>query len=129
MKIIKINDNLKINLDCIYSIQHISNEQELQKFEENKIEFIAEAYEDGNIPELYVDGKLYKPSIEDIVNEKNDENIQKYYVEFNNYLNDVLNKPEEKHEYIIILSTGLKINIDKALYDTLNAELEKYVLK
>lgn len=128
MKIIKINDKLKINLDSIYSIQYISNENELIKFEEDKIKFITETYKDGNLPPLYVDGELYKPEIEDIINESTDELVQKYYIEFNNYLNDVLCKPEEKNEYILILSSGLKVNIDKALYDRLNEELEKYVI-
>lgn len=128
MKVIKINDNLKINLDAIYSLQHYTNLNELEKFEQIKTNFIKESYKDGNLPEFEINGEYFAPDIEDIMNDNITDEIREYYVKFNDYLNELLAKPELKDEYIVFLSTGAKIMIDEVLYDKINKILDQYVI-
>ena len=128
MHIIKINDNLKINLDTIYSIQHFTNNSELEQFEKIKLNFIKETYGDGELPEFEINGKMFRPNINDILENNVNDEINDYYIKFNDFLNELLSKPEEKNEYILFLSTGAKITIDKPLYEKLDKMLEKYVI-
>ena len=126
MKIVKINDDLKINIDCIYSLQCQNNDNDILKWEESYNELMQEYYD--NPPLLQLDnGELYKPEYgETIDNDK----LSKYTDALNNYIITIIGeKPQYIETYILILTTGIKVSIDKIIYDTLSKILEKFEIK
>lgn len=126
MKIIKINDDLKINIDCIYSLQCQNNDNDILKWEESYNELMQEYYD--NPPLLALDNdELYKPEYgETIDNDK----LSKYTDALNNYIITIIGeKPQYTETYILILTTGIKVSIDKIIYDALNKVLEKFEIK
>ena len=126
MKIVKINDDLKINIDCIYSLQCQNNDNDILKWEESYNELMQEYYD--NPPLLALDNdELYKPEYgETIDNDK----LSKYTDALNNYIITIIGKkPQYTETYILILTTGIKVSIDKIIYDTLNKILEKFEIK
>lgn len=126
MKIVKINDDLKINIDCIYSLQCQNNDNDILKWEESYNELMQEYYD--NPPLLALDNdELYKPEYgETIDNDK----LSKYTDALNNYIITIIGgKPQYTETYILILTTGIKVSIDKIIYDALNKVLEKFEIK
>lgn len=126
MKIVKINDDLKINIDCIYSLQCQNNDNDILKWEESYNELMQEYYD--NPPLLALDNdELYKPEYgETIDNDK----LSKYTDALNNYIITIIGeKPQYTETYILILATGIKVSIDKIIYDALNKVLEKFEIK
>ena len=126
MKIVKINDDLKINIDCIYSLQCQNNDNDILKWEESYNELMQEYYD--NPPLLALDDdELYKPEYgETIDNDK----LSKYTDALNNYIITIIGeKPQYTETYILILTTGIKVSIDKVIYDALNKILEKFEIK
>ena len=126
MKIVKINDDLKINIDCIYSLQCQNNDNDILKWEESYNELMQEYYD--NPPLLALDNdELYKPEYgETIDNDK----LSKYTDALNNYIITIIGeKPQYIETYILILTTGIKVSIDKIIYDTLSKILEKFEIK
>ena len=126
MKIVKINDDLKINIDCIYSLQCHNNDNDILKWEESYNELMQEYYD--NPPLLALDNdELYKPEYgETIDNDK----LSKYTDALNNYIITIIGeKPQYTETYILILTTGIKVSIDKIIYDALNKVLEKFEIK
>ena len=126
MKIVKINDDLKINIDCIYSLQRQNNNNDILKWEESYNELMQEYYD--NPPLLALDNdELYKPEYgETIDNDK----LSKYTDALNNYIITIIGeKPQYIETYILILTTGIKVSIDKIIYDALNKVLEKFEIK
>ena len=126
MKIVKINEDLKINIDCIYSLQHQNNNNDILKWEESYNELMQEYYD--NPPLLQLDNdELYKPEYgETIDNDK----LSKYTDALNNYIITIIGeKPQYIETYILILTTGIKVSIDKVIYDTLSKILEKFEIK
>ena len=126
MKIVKINDDLKINIDCIYSLQCQNNDNDILKWEESYNELMQEYYD---IPPLLAldNDELYKPEYgETIDNDK----LSKYTDALNNYIITIIGKkPQYAETYILILTTGIKVSIDKIIYDALNKVLEKFEIK
>ena len=126
MKIVKINDDLKINIDCIYSLQCQNNDNDILKWEESYNELMQEYYD--NPPILALDNdELYKPEYgETIDNDK----LSKYTDALNDYIITIIGKkPQYTETYILILTTGIKVSIDKVIYDALNKILEKFEIK
>lgn len=126
MKIVKINDDLKINIDCIYSLQCQNNDNDILKWEESYNELMQEYYD--NPPLLALDNdELYKPEYgETIDNDK----LSKYTDALNDYIITIIGKkPQYTETYILILTTGIKVLIDKVIYDALNKILEKFEIK
>ena len=126
MKIVKINKDLKINIDCIYSLQRQNNNNDILKWEESYNELMQEYYD--NPPLLALDNdELYKPEYgETIDNDK----LSKYTDALNNYIITIIGKkPQYTETYILILTTGIKVSIDKIIYDALNKVLEKFEIK
>ena len=126
MKIVKINEDLKINIDCIYSLQCQNNDNDILKWEESYNELMQEYYD--NPPLLQLDNdELYKPEYgETIDNDK----LSKYTDALNNYIITIIGeKPQYIETYILILTTGIKVSIDKIIYDALNKVLEKFEIK
>ena len=126
MKIVKINEDLKINIDCIYSLQRQNNNNDILKWEESYNELMQEYYD--NPPLLQLDNdELYKPEYgETIDNDK----LSKYTDALNNYIITIIGKkPQYTETYILILTTGIKVSIDKIIYDALSKILEKFEIK
>ena len=126
MKIVKINDDLKINIDCIYSLQCQNNDNDILKWEESYNELMQEYYD--NPPLLALDNdELYKPEYgETIDNDK----LSKYTDALNNYIITIIGKkPQYTETYILILTTGIKVSIDKIISDALNKVTEKFEIK
>ena len=126
MKIVKINEDLKINIDCIYSLQRQNNNNDILKWEESYNELMQEYYD--NPPILALDNdELYKPEYgETIDNDK----LSKYTDALNDYIITIIGKkPQYTETYILILTTGIKVSIDKIIYDALNKILEKFEIK
>ena len=126
MKIVKINEDLKINIDCIYSLQRQNNNNDILKWEESYNELMQEYYD--NPPILALDNdELYKPEYgETIDNDK----LSKYTDALNDYIITIIGKkPQYTETYILILTTGIKVSIDKVIYDALNKILEKFEIK
>lgn len=126
MKIVKINDDLKINIDCIYSLQCQNNDNDILKWEESYNELMQEYYDNPPILALD-DDELYKPEYgETIDNDK----LSKYTDALNDYIITIIGKkPQYTETYILILTTGIKVSIDKVIYDALNKVLEKFEIK
>ena len=127
-KFIKINDNLSINVDSIYSIasevtNELSNIEEIQKFR-NK----AERFKDElktNLPELEIKpGIMYKPDKDGIVEEYYDSYLEKLQV----YITTTLGQEPDyiyKINYYLYLLNGTKVNIDKTIYNKLMELVEE----
>lgn len=126
MKIVKINEDLKINIDCIYSLQRQNNNNDILKWEESYNELMQEYYDNPPILALD-DDELYKPEYgETIDNDK----LSKYTDALNDYIITIIGKkPQYTETYILILTTGIKVSIDKVIYDTLSKILEKFEIK
>lgn len=126
MKIIKINENLKINIESIYSLEKISNENEVNNWKKEYYDYMENFTKDP--PVLPIDdSRVFKP----VFNEQNDPNDVKLYSKaLNKYIISFIGEqPQYIEKYQIILITGLKINIDEYIYNKVNNYLEKYIEK
>lgn len=125
MKIVKVNDNLKINIEIIYSLEKQTNQKEINEWMKLYNEYIKQYSEYP--PELYIEeDRLFKPEF-GAVNSKKD--LEKYAKALDFYIVETIGeKPTYAESYYVILATGLKINIDKTIYDTINNCLNDYVI-
>ena len=124
MKIIQINDNIKINIEMIYSLEHHDNKSEIMEWENNYKDYFKSFSDDP--PLLPINGEeVFQP----IRGENNDEEKMKLYLDaLTNYIISIVGScPEFIETYYVILCTGLKININKTIYDKINEYLNKFV--
>ena len=127
MKVIKVNDNILINIEQVYSLEKYNNKQDILKWEEMYNNNIAEYME--NPPEIEINGALFIPDYSKELN-LDDPNINEYLFELHKLIyNNIGEKPIFKETYKLIMSTGLRITISKDIYDIIYKEMEKYVLK
>lgn len=125
MKIVKINDDLKINIEQLYSLERSSNIKDINEWNQNYDELYNNYLLDP--PELYVNGKSFKP--ENNV-EYDKALLESYNEELNNLIYSIIgNCPSYRESFSVILSSGLKINIDKHIYDKIDEYLEQYIDK
>ena len=126
MKIIQLSDNIKINIEAIYSLEKHNNQNELDEWENEYQNYIEQCTKDPPLLPI-TDDEVWRP----IFGETCDEEKMKLYGEsLSVYINSMIGEcPILKENYIIILNTGLKINIDKFIYDKINNYLEKYIDK
>lgn len=125
MKIVKINNNLKINIEQIYSLEHIDNSEDIRDWEKQYNDLMNEYADDP--PMLAIDDStLYKPQY-GVENDK--ESLDKYYEALNEHILEILGiKPQYIEKYNVILSTGLKINVSKLIYDKIDKILDNYLI-
>jgi len=126
MKIIQINDNVKINIEMIYSLERKDNQNEINEWNNEYKKLLDEFTK--NPPLLVIDNdELFQPKVDDI---NDSDKMMQYADSLNTYILSILGEqPEYVEKYQIILATGLKINIDKFIYDKINNYLEKYIDK
>ena len=125
MKILKINDSILINVEQVYSLEKHSNQKELDQWDLEYNSILEGYYKDP--PELMLKGGLwYKPDFE---NTKEDKHIEEYISEVNNkIIFDIGSRPQYVETYKLILTTGLKITIDKEIYDKLYEYFIKFMI-
>ena len=126
MKIVQVNDNLKINIEMIYSLEKYNNKFNIDEWELTYKSYLEEFTNDP--PLLEIDnGELYKPDTDKIIDK---DKYKAYAKSLNEYiLNIIGEKPDYVEEYYVILCSGLKVNIDKTIYNKLDEYLESYICK
>jgi len=126
MKIVKLNDNVRINIEFIYSLEREDNQFEIDLWYNEYNKYIQTFAEDP--PLLAIDDKqVFQPKY----GEENDPHLLELY---KNALNEhilsiVGDKPKYKEKFIVILNTGLKINVSKNIYNLLEQYLDKFLLE
>lgn len=108
----------------IYSLEKHNNQLDIDDWENNYKEYLEQFTNDP--PLLTIDnGELYQPNVNEVI----DTDKYKAYAEaLNDYiLNIVGEKPYYYEEFCIILCTGLKVNVDKTIYDKVNEYLNKFL--
>ena len=124
MKIIQINDNIKINIEMIYSLEYHNNQLEINEWENNYKKYFKMFSEDP--PLLPIDdNEVFQP----IRGENNDDKKMQLYLQaLEDHIYAIIgDQPTFNENYFVILSTGLKININKIIYDKINEYLNKFV--
>lgn len=111
MKTIRLNDNLIINIENIYSLQCIIDSSKKDAWE------------------LAVNNALLSDNFKDYVKK----NISKDNLSIDdvNKISDIIESqigecPQPEYQYIVTLNSGIKVDIDKRIYTILNNELNKY---
>jgi len=124
MKIIKINDNLKINVEMIYSLEYHNNQNDINLWEEEYQDYLSEFSKEPPLLPIN-DEELFQPVFGEEVDEKK---MKLYGDALSQYIVSTIGEcPEYREEYYIILCTGLKINIDKIIYDKVDEYLNKFI--
>ena len=116
MKIVKISDNQKINIEQIYSLERHNNYDEISDWERRYNECIAEFTD--NPPDLVIDNKIC--SI-DYNKDVSADELKSYTDALDKYIKTIVGeRPTYIESYCVILSTGLKINIPKSINDKID---------
>jgi len=126
MKIIKISDNLKINIEMLYSLEKRDNKKDIDEWENKYQKYLTNFTQDP--PMLAItDDEVFQP----VFGEEVDEDKMKLYGDaLSNHIISIIGAcPIYNETYFIILASGLKINIDKAIYDAIDKYLDKFLDK
>ncbi len=123
MKIVKISDDLTINIESLYSLEKISNKKDINEWESRYNDLLNQYSQDP--PLLQIDNDtLFKP---DYGKTQDEELLTKYFKSLDNYIIDSIGiKPKYEEKYYIILVSGLKIYISKYMYDKVNEYLKQF---
>ena len=126
MKIVKINDNLKINIEQIYSLEKVDNQKDIDKW--NKLyQYHIKKYSEDPITLQISENKVFKP---EFGKENNVKDLELYSQALHNHILSIIGTcPNYIENYYVLLITGLKINIDQIIYDKIDNYLEQYVDK
>lgn len=125
--IIKINDDLRININNIYSTQHIVEKQDNINFT------YATRKLDEKINEEYNELIAQRPTLTNIYNEEITPEAPNYYDAVRetvcyNHINDELpDKYIITDKYVIILNSGTSVVVNKEIYDKVNIVLNKFL--
>lgn len=106
MKAIKINDNLYINVDAVYSIQHTVNTAQQDAW--NKA--VEDAFKSDSFKQYMQHNNIEDPQ----------ENIEEIY---NIIISQIGECPQAEHVYTVLLSSGVKVSVDENIYN----EIKKYM--
>ena len=126
MKIIKISDNLKINIEMLYSLEKRDNKKDIDEWENRYQKYLSDFTQDP--PMLAItDDEVFQP----VFGEEVDEDKMKLYGDaLSNHIISIIGAcPIYNETYFVILASGLKINIDKTIYDTIDEYLNKFMDK
>lgn len=124
MKIVQINDNLKINIEMIYSLEKHDNQFDINEWESNYKEYLNTFLNDPPLLAIN-DDELFRPEQD---NTNNKDKLKLYGEALNKYILDIIGeKPSYREEFYVILCTGLKVNIDKTIYNKIDKYLESYI--
>ena len=124
MKIIKISDNLKINIEMLYSLEKRDNKKDINEWENRYQKYLSDFTQDP--PMLAItDDEVFQP----IFGEEVDENKMKLYGDaLSNHIISIIGAcPIYNETYFVILASGLKVNIDKTIYDAIDEYLNKFL--
>jgi hypothetical protein len=123
MKIVKINDNLKINIEQIYSLERTDNQNDIDIWNKN-YKFYIEEYSKNPITLPISENKVFTP---EFGKENDPEDLKLYTEALHNHILTIIGTPPAYVEnFYVLLITGLKINIDKIIYDKINKYLEQF---
>lgn len=126
MKIVKINDNIKINIEQIYSLQYSDNKKDIDNWNEKYNQYLNKFTEDPITLQIS-DDKVFTPNFH---KENNAEDLKLYSIALNNHIISIIGKcPKFVQNYSLILSTGLKVNITKEIYDKVNEIFDQYLIQ
>lgn len=126
MKIIKISDNLKINIEMLYSLEKRDNKKDIDEWENKYQKYLSNFTQDP--PMLAItDDEVFQP----VFGEEVDEDKMKLYGDaLSNHIISIIGAcPIYNETYFVILASGLKINIDKTIYDAIDEYLNKFMDK
>lgn len=126
MKIIKISDNLKINIEMLYSLEKRDNKKNIDEWENRYQKYLSDFTQDP--PMLAItDDEVFQP----VFGEEVDEDKMKLYGDaLSNHIISIIGAcPIYNETYFVILASGLKINIDKTIYDAIDEYLNKFMDK
>jgi hypothetical protein len=126
MKIIKISDNLKINIEMLYSLEKRDNKKDIDEWENRYQKYLSDFTQDP--PMLAItDDEVFQP----VFGEEVDEDKMKLYGDaLSNHIISIIGAcPIYNETYFVILASGLKINIDKTIYDAIDEYLNKFMDK
>ena len=124
MKIIKISDNLKINIEMLYSLEKRDNKKDIDEWENKYQKYLSNFTQDP--PMLAItDDEVFQP----VFGEEVDEDKMKLYGDaLSNHIISIIGAcPIYNETYFVILASGLKINIDKTIYDAIDEYLNKFI--
>lgn len=124
MKIIKINDNLKINIEMLYSLEKRDNKKDIDEWENRYQKYLSDFTKDP--PMLAItDNEVFQP----IFGKEVDEEKMKLYGDaLSNHIISIIGAcPIYNETYFVILASGLKINIDKTIYNAIDEYLNKFM--
>lgn len=126
MRIIKVNDNLKINIEQIYSLERTDNHKDIEKWK-NEYDQYIDLYSKEPITLPITENKVFTPSY----NGENDPDDLKLYMKaLNNHILEIIgNPPKYEEKFYILLITGLKVNISKSVYEKIDKYLERFIEK
>lgn len=124
MKIIKISDNLKINIEMLYSLEKRDNKKDIDEWENKYQKYLTNFTQDP--PMLAItDDEVFQP----VFGEEVDEDKMKLYGDaLSNHIISIIGAcPIYNETYFVILASGLKINIDKTIYNAIDEYLNKFI--
>ena len=124
MKIIKISDNLKINIEMLYSLEKRDNKKDIDEWENRYQKYLSDFTQEP--PMLAItDDEVFQP----VFGEEVDEDKMKLYGDaLSNHIISIIGAcPIYNETYFVILASGLKINIDKTIYNAIDEYLNKFI--
>lgn len=125
MKFVDINENYKVNLDAIFSLERriIPNKEECERYNDKLDIVSAEITE--NPPSLLCNGEMYNP-VHD-VNAKDNPLFEEYEKKLKEYLYSQVGEqpPLYKYEYYAILSTGMKVQLAQNKYEAITKAISQ----
>lgn len=124
MKIVKINDNLKVNIELIYSLERNTNQYEINEWLKLRNDLVK-SYMDNPPPVMIEQDRWIRPEEGMEISESD---LKKYTEGLEEYIIEALgNKPQLIESYAIILATGLKVNISKDIYEKIDEYLNNLI--
>ena len=122
MKFIWLTKNYRINIESIFSLEKQYIVNPLLKEWVDKYSQLLESYK-KNLPPLPDDNGQFHQ----LTNESNEEDIKLYSELISEAIYDKIGEKPDEYviKYVVILSTGIKINIPEDKYNEINKIIDK----